>query len=586
MRQTFAAACSPLLVAILFGGWNTPQQSATSDNLVDDHDDSALSLLQAPLSTIDAIDDILSDGQTADRLSLIQKSAKVQKKVIDDSKAQAKVATMTAPPFAHFSLAVKARHSGTPLPPSMPIGVVFTACLSACVVYLILWGEFYTSSADGGESYKSPHQTPPREAIPQHIAVLYVLLALVAPLCQIGLFDIGSNFVEGLVVGLILCLYFLIKRTFGNTRQQLWLSDDNLALRIPSFTWILLGGAALVIYYGVAASGCLGPTWNLAVVQCSWNVFQMVSLGAAGHCWFGCRKANVRYGWIPLLLQLLVTPFITADRMPFVIQPAGCPSWLNYTITPIALLWSVIALFLPNMYVAYDPIGNDLSSPGFDAVVRFRYELLPLVCAMLSCFYLMDLAVDENLTPLTKILYHVAWSYLRPAYVFLFGVYWVKRFSCLQVLQAFIYGTGFSYFLFFASLSMTKEDAKSGWESVCLPKGGATPARSELQIQFHQVEAEVFYISTTLFVVSGLFSGAWNEIYMFGVLPFSVVVAILFIVTVVMCELAQWGILTVGDDGGFKWTFSEWSCYLVVVFAATYLLLFAPKRSFIRLGVQ
>ena len=57
-------------------------------------------------------------------------------------------------------------------------------------------------------------------------------------------------------------------------------------------------------------------------------LWQVVALASTAHLSMDAGR------WYPLAALLLALPFVVPDRLPFSIEPAGCPTELHHMVRP------------------------------------------------------------------------------------------------------------------------------------------------------------------------------------------------------------------------------------------------------------
>jgi hypothetical protein len=161
--------------------------------------------------------------------------------------------------------------------------------------------------------------------------------------------------------------------------------------------------------------------------------------------------------------------------------------------------------------------------------LSFYNERLQQLCAALSFLYLMVCFqwTKYGHLQVLDITYHLIWSLLRPAYVLLYFVYYLKRLPRLACLQSFVSGVGFFYFVLFSALTETKMTYHGGTRFL----DDDELAYTHLGQASHRIEALGFYVSMILFYVHGICSGSWahaseklpGRLALFGSLAFVIV---------------------------------------------------------------
>lgn len=204
----------------------------------------------------------------------------------------------------------------------------------------------------------------------------------------------------------------------------------------------------------------------------------------------------------------------------------------------VCSLWAlrckdVLVTLVPEEYRGWRPatlarIDHGYTSGKASAPCVVYAETVPLTCAFLSFTYLLCFYIKDDVghpTLFSDSLYHTSWSYLRPSYVLMFAIYWLKRFGpfWMVLLQAALCGFGVIYFMVLAPLATTKATARG---ASCFHEeehlhgrhrhdyyedGEYFALQSCSSKTYHEMESIGFYLSMVLFVVHGLCSGAWED---------------------------------------------------------------------------
>jgi len=126
---------------------------------------------------------------------------------------------------------------------------------------------------------------------------------------------------------------------------------------------------------------------------------------------------------------------MTPDRVPFFFMPDGCPSWAHHVYTVYGLACAVYVWERGrSLRVSLEMEEPDRQQKGEAPVDKAQgapylfFEVVPLICAALSLLYLIS-AMYLRKSVSAQMIYHLAFSWLRPAYVLVFTLYWLKRFE-------------------------------------------------------------------------------------------------------------------------------------------------------------
>ena len=259
-----------------------------------------------------------------------------------------------------------------------------------------------------------------------------------------------------LVPGSIYGIYYLVFRSHRPFEVH--------ALRTvtvpPSWAWIYVGiYACYYILWLVVLTD--DPTWPPPVYPSEaigraravfWNMLSFALLGLSVHLGAQCRSA------IPVLLLVGIYPLIVPDRIPFSFQPEGCPNWSHHAIAACGLACTCFLLWrggsLRVTLTVVPPEGRLMELSLRPRRLSVPFEAVPLVCAALSITYLVTVHWLRH-SVAARAVYHIAFSWLRPAYALLGACYWLKRFERFQVLQATVCGFILLYFAVIAPVATT-----------------------------------------------------------------------------------------------------------------------------------
>jgi hypothetical protein len=254
----------------------------------------------------------------------------------------------------------------------------------------------------------------------------------------------------------------------------------------------------------------------------------MCGLVSALHASVWLRPKAPRVWPLPLALMLLALPFLIADRVPFSFTGLWPQVFDNgFAVASVVLAWATACMSPLRITLDHELCRKSTRSPD----LFFYCERLQQLCAALSFLYLL---VCFQWTmfghkQVLDIIYHLIWSLLRPAYVLLYFVYYLKRLPNLACLQSFISGVGFFYFVLFSPLTETKMTYHGGTRFI--DEDYHELAYTPLGQASHRIEALGFYVSMILFYVHGICSGSWahaseklpGRFALFGSLAFVIV---------------------------------------------------------------
>ena len=254
-----------------------------------------------------------------------------------------------------------------------------------------------------------------------------------------------------------------------------------------------------------------------------WNMLSFALLGLSVHLSAQCRSA------IPVLLLIGIYPFIVPDRIPFSFQPEGCPNWSHHAIAACGLACTCFLLWrggsLRVTLTAVPLEGRLMQLSLRPRRLSVPFEAVPLVSAAFSITYLVAVHWLRH-SVAARALYHIAFSWLRPAYALLGACYWLKRFERLQLLQATVCGFILLYFAVIAPVATThatwayatcihpsfEVPIENGSDVLDLDPGlkvSYGESAGPLGMGAHAAESTAFYLSWNLFLFHGLASGAW-----------------------------------------------------------------------------
>lgn len=434
--------------------------------------------------------------------------------------------------------------------------------------------------------------------------VTYAIVAILASPCLIALYvhlwGYWFRWSWGMVI--IMMTFTASFLTWNMIRRVTWpLQDKPKTVRIPGCTLGACCASAIFTFY--AAVGCGAP---VKVLECIFNFIVISSIASALHLSFA------RAFWLPFIMQILLLPMLTSDRMPMPGQPHW-PSWLHHASMSVTFVWAVLASLQSAIRItlALKPSDEAVREQGKqprERVLHVHYESIAIACAFWSMAYLVALAIQEladiegypRVSRVACVAYHISWSFLRPSYVTLFAVYWLKRLPYYQHLQAAICGMGFFFFLVLAPLSETHKSHMYG--TTFASDDGYT----HLGHAAHRTEAACFYASWMLFFVHGVASGSWQESCagrLCGLRVFVkaiMVVACCFVVVLEVghilkgeVEVAEWlnnrarQHFIVAGDSFFFWCFIHYNLgYGLIVVIASYILLANNGRWAYRLSME
>merc|ERR1719189_2033396 len=93
----------------------------------------------------------------------------------------------------------------------------------------------------------------------------------------------------------------------------------------------------LVLYFVGA-----GLNWHQPVLSCIWNTCLITTVFCGVHVAAGIYVSSPTVAWSLLSFLLLALPFATEDRLPFPVQPRGCPSWLHYSWGGLTIILAIV----------------------------------------------------------------------------------------------------------------------------------------------------------------------------------------------------------------------------------------------------
>merc|ERR1740123_2755727 len=129
------------------------------------------------------------------------------------------------------------------------------------------------------------------------------------------------------------------------------------------------------------------------------------------------------------------------------------------------------------------------------------FEWFPLLCAFLSILYWFAIKEQKAHRVVAKVVYHLAWSYLRPCYAITFLIYWTKKMHQFQWVQKSLCGFGCLNFSALATMAVTAMTIKANL--VC-KTGGASHHKTDYTADTlgrigHSFESFGFYASMLFF---------------------------------------------------------------------------------------
>eukprot|EP00929_Paragymnodinium_shiwhaense_P066811 TRINITY_DN33561_c0_g1_i1.p1 TRINITY_DN33561_c0_g1~~TRINITY_DN33561_c0_g1_i1.p1 ORF type:complete len:539 (-),score=35.62 TRINITY_DN33561_c0_g1_i1:97-1713(-) len=237
------------------------------------------------------------------------------------------------------------------------------------------------------------------------------------------------------------------------------------------------------------------------------------------------------------VVYLCFLPWVVNDRLPLPMQPLGCPSplyayWMVYAAVICAAcfcqsgdgltcrlrgrsrLFEVARLDVQGQEARGD---NDLG-----AVICIPSEVVAIIAAALSIVYLLCFlpphlawAPEAWKGSSRWIVYHFAWSYLRPAYTLLFAMYWLKwRPATGHPLYLAMCSFGLLFFGSFCVLADTHASHRGNHfcdeeGELHLVKEVTLAKHNHLGMSFHACEAMCFTFSVILYVWNGIDGCAW-----------------------------------------------------------------------------
>lgn len=311
---------------------------------------------------------------------------------------------------------------------------------------------------------------------------------------------------------------------------------------IPARAWTGLYLAAWGLYYILYLCDMKDtyPARELSMYRAmNWNFLLCVALGCTAH--LSVDLSN--YG--PLMLMIVLVPLATPDRIPFSIEPGGCPNVFHHIVGVYALLCALWLLRCRDLRVgtvaerargdAQDIIAASRLA-GSPAPCIVYFEAVTLGCVFFSITYLLAIyfliwnkANDHtSWDAFADGLYHASFSYLRPLYALVYALYYLKRFrssAAMELVQACLCGFGLLYFAILCPMAVTSftkhgatcehpvepilhhhyanmyEDEDGEYHNMITPLSKAA----------HRMESTAFYINMVLFLVHGLCSGSWEN---------------------------------------------------------------------------
>lgn len=112
-------------------------------------------------------------------------------------------------------------------------------------------------------------------------------------------------------------------------------SCDCRTVRVPAKMWAGAYLAAWAAYYALylADDKDTFPSPELSRPRaCLWNLLLCLGLGAAAHVAVDARNV------LPALVMALAVPFATPDRVPYSVEPSGCPNPIHHAVGAYALV--------------------------------------------------------------------------------------------------------------------------------------------------------------------------------------------------------------------------------------------------------
>jgi len=234
-----------------------------------------------------------------------------------------------------------------------------------------------------------------------------------------------------------------------------------------------------------------------------------------------------------LAFYLISLPLVTNDRMPFLFQHLGCPSVMYFVfaayagcvaLTSIGIGGSLTCGFNGEEFEIRRPQSCQGRKAAFERrpdemIVLIPSDFLAVLAATCSLTYLIVLLPqirEVSTRQVTDIIYHLAWSYLRPVYTLLFTMYLLKAKpeTAHPVYLALCY-FGVLYFGFFCPLADTAMSHR--YNKFCDADGNLHSFRTLgiykhnlVGVSFHLCEGVCFILSFVLFCWSGIKVQAWS----------------------------------------------------------------------------
>ncbi|CAE7454404.1 unnamed protein product [Symbiodinium natans] len=282
------------------------------------------------------------------------------------------------------------------------------------------------------------------------------------------------------------------------------LLPSSSTMPIPGKFWSSMSISAMAVY--LAASYLA----RYEVQECVWQVLLISTLCGSCHLSLSCLVDWPSLAALPVIANACLLPLVTQDRVPFSFLPPGCPPstyyvMMAYTLILAAALWPRQPFSISIVHQPSRSWKPEVHSSRF----AFCFEIVPIACATLSVVYLACcLKWSGSGTgyhdSLSDIIYHVAWAWLRPAYFFIFGLYWLAIRPVHSKIGSLMCGFGVAYFgcaCALADTSMTHH-----FNSMCIaghslpvPLHG-TYGQNWLGQAAHHTERDCFYFSMVLCV--------------------------------------------------------------------------------------
>lgn len=329
---------------------------------------------------------------------------------------------------------------------------------------------------------------------------------------------------------------------------------------------------------------CAGLDLPLPLQCCAWNTCLCATLCCGIHVAAGCHISSPPFAWALLATLAVGLPMATEDRLPFAMQPRGCPSWLHYS-------WAVFSLVLVIFACCMRDVSITLArEPHRGGLARTRrclhvwFEVLPLLCALTSSVILaccMYWALEHKHNALLDGVYHVAWSWLRMLCAALFAAYWLKRCRSLQGLQALICGMGVLFFVFLCPL--TQLHVSRQFPSVCDTDTKLSHSQERmaklLAEPSHRIESMCLHMCMILFVANALGSDDWTDLAHGHCFRSFVAVCMLLAFLALVCVNIMVLFMDMPPVEFIPWALTHFlPGYLVMVLAEAYVLARLPRH--------